>query len=214
MAQNRQSRKSLLTFTQLSLLLAIEIIVCFTPLGTLPAIGSLNATLSHIPVIIAALLLGWKAGAFMGFAFGTCSFLYWSFVNPGLFSFIYTPLFSSGVYQGNAFSLVICFVPRILIGIVTAGLFALLKKTKLPDTLCWLTAGVAGSLTNTILVLSGIFFFFGKEYLAAATDGSRALSAVLALTVLTNGVPEAVLGGLAGTFIARPVKKMIRRYMK
>lgn len=214
MKKQNMNRSRLLGFTQLSVLLAIEIIVCFTPLGTLPAIGSLNATLSHIPVIIAALLLGSKAGAFMGFAFGACSFIYWSFVNPGIFSFIYTPFYQLGEYKGNVFSLVICFVPRILIGLFCYGVYRLLSRTRLPESASCFIAGAAGSLTNTVLVLSGIYVFFGKEYLTLATDGSKALAAVLMLTVLTNGIPEAVLGGLAGSFIARPVKKMIKRYMK
>lgn len=212
--KQKQSRKTLLNFTQLSLLLAIEIIVCFTPLGTLPAIGSLNATLSHVPVIITALLLGEKAGAFMGFAFGACSFIYWSFVAPGIFSFIYTPLYSAGEYQGNIFSLLICFLPRILIGVVCAAVYKLMKKLKVNDTVSSITAGALASLTNTVLVLGGIWLFFGEEYLTLATDQSKALTAVLMATVVTNGIPEAVIGGLAAGFIAKPLKKMIKRYTK
>ena len=207
----KKDRKSLLAFTQLSLLLAIEIIVCFTPLGTLPAIGPLSATLSHIPVIITAVLLGWKAGAFMGLAFGTCSFIYWSFVAPGVFSFIYTPLFSGGVFKGNVFSIVICFLPRILIGPVTVAIRDLLLRFKLNEGASTFIGGVAGSLTNTLLVLSGIYVFFGNQYLSATGNIGNALITILGLTVLTNGLPEALLGGLSACFIARPVKKAIAK---
>ena len=210
MSKMKKDKRELLAFTQLSVLLAIEIIVCFTPLGTLPAIGPLSATLSHIPVIITAVILGEKAGAFMGFAFGMCSFIYWSFVAPGLFSFIYTPFYSLGEFRGDFFSLLICFVPRILIGIVTALICKLLQKTRLNETVTLLLAGAAGSLTNTLLVLSGIYVFFGEQYLAALGE-TKALVYILFITVLTNGLPEALIGALSAAFIAAPVKRAVAK---
>ena len=48
--------------TSMALFLAIEIILVVTPLGYIP-IGPLNATTMHIPVIIAGIVLGKKAGA-------------------------------------------------------------------------------------------------------------------------------------------------------
>lgn len=209
MTKMKKDKNPVLALTQLSILLALEIIVCFTPLGTLPAIGPLSATLSHIPVIITALVLGTKAGAFMGAAFGTCSFIYWSFVAPGLFSFIYTPLFSAGEFKGNGFSLLICFLPRILIGIVTASVYKLLTNVRLNDIASHFIAGFLGSLTNTALVLTGIHVFFGEQYLTATGNTENALSYILFITVLTNGIPEALLGGAAAAFVARPVKKAI-----
>ena len=136
MSKTRKNRKQILFLCQFSILLAIEIIVCFTPLGTLPSLGMLSATLSHVPVIITALILGTKAGTFMGFAFGMCSFIYWTFVAPGAFSFLYTPFYSLGEYSGNFGSLLICFVPRILIGVVAAltmkGLTKVFKNKFVP----------------------------------------------------------------------------------
>ncbi|MBQ3086229.1 MAG: ECF transporter S component [Clostridia bacterium] len=202
-----QKKRKLLMLTQFSILLAIEIIVCFTPLGTIP-IGTLSATLSHVPVIITALTLGFSAGTGMGFAFGMCSFIYWSFVAPGIFSFIYTPFYSAGEFKGNFWSLVICFVPRILIGIVTYCIANALSKTKLPQSISFGLAGLLGSLTNTLLVLGGVWLFFGTEYFSLVDDGSgKTLPIILGMTVLTNGIPEAVIGALSGALIALPVKK-------
>lgn len=211
MNKMKKDRKNLLAFTQVSLLLAIEIIVCFTPLGTLPALGPLSATLSHIPVIITAVLLGGKAGAFMGFAFGACSFIYWSFVSPGVFSFIYTPLFSTGIFKGNFFSILICFLPRILIGPASVLFKKIADGTKLPETVSAFAGGIAGSLTNTVLVLSGIYLFFGEQYLSATGNTGKGLLSLLLVTVATNGLPEALLGGVAAAFIAVPVKKAIQK---
>ena len=55
---------------ELAVLLALEIIIAFTPLGTIQ-VGPIAATLGHIPVIIAAVVLGTAEGAFMGFVLGT-----------------------------------------------------------------------------------------------------------------------------------------------
>ena len=214
MSKTRKTRKQILFLCQFSILLAIEIIVCFTPLGTLPSLGMLSATLSHVPVIITAVVLGMKAGTLMGLAFGACSFIYWTFVAPGAFSFLYTPFYTLGEYSGNIGSLLICFVPRILIGVVTAlvmnGLTKLLKSKFIAATI----AGIAGTLTNTFLVLGGIYLFFGTEYYSmAVADSSQTLLAFLGMVVLTNGLPEAVIGGIAASAIGVPVKKAVKKYM-
>ena len=214
MSKTRKNRKQILFLCQFSILLAIEIIVCFTPLGTLPSLGMLSATLSHVPVIITALILGTKAGTLMGFAFGMCSFIYWTFVAPGAFSFLYTPFYTLGEYSGNFGSLLICFVPRILIGVVTAltmkGLTKLFKNEFVAATI----AGVAGTLTNTLLVLGGIYIFFGTEYYSmAVADSSQTLLDFLGMVILTNGLPEAAIGGIAASAIGIPVKKAIKKYM-
>ncbi len=214
MSKTNKNRKQLLFLCQFSLLLAIEVIVCFTPLGTLPSLGMLSATLSHVPVIITAVILGMKAGTLMGLAFGACSFIYWTFVAPGAFSFLYTPFYSLGEYQGNFGSLLICFVPRILIGVVTALVFKGMTKVIKNQFAAATVAGIAGTLTNTLLVLGGIYIFFGTEYYSmAVADGSQTLLAFLGTVVLTNGLPEAVIGGIAASAIAVPVKKAVSKYM-
>ena len=214
MSKTRKNRKQILFLCQFSILLAIEIIVCFTPLGTLPSLGMLSATLSHVPVIITALILGTKAGTLMGFAFGMCSFIYWTFVAPGAFSFLYTPFYTLGEYSGNFGSLLICFVPRILIGVVTALTMKGLTKLFKNEFVAAPIAGVAGTLTNTLLVLGGIYIFFGTEYYSmAVADSSQTLLDFLGMVILTNGLPEAAIGGIAASAIGIPVKKAIKKYM-
>ena len=53
--------------------MAIIIIMAFVPfLGYIP-LGFMNATIIHIPVIVGAILLGPKSGAFLGLVFGLTS---------------------------------------------------------------------------------------------------------------------------------------------
>ncbi len=212
MSKKQNNRKQILFLCQFAILLAIEIIVCFTPLGTLPSLGMLSATLSHVPVIITAVILGIKAGALMGLAFGACSFIYWTFVAPGAFSFLYTPFYTLGEYSGNFGSLLICFVPRILIGVVTVLVMKGMMKIVKNEFAAAAIAGVLGTLTNTFLVLLGIYVFFGQEYYSmAVSDGSQTLLAFLGMVVLTNGLPEAVIGGAAASAVAVPVKRAVSK---
>ncbi|WRS26506.1 ECF transporter S component [Oscillospiraceae bacterium MB08-C2-2] len=206
------NKKNLRSFVQFSVLLALEAIVCFTPLGSLPAIGPMVATLSAIPVIITAIMLGTGWGSLMGFFFGLFSFLVWTFTPPSpIVAFLYTPFYSVGDIAGNFWSLVICFVPRILIGTVTGLVYGLLSKrmqgNAKKDAVVYGVSGVLGSLTNTFLVLGGVYIFFGRDYAAAIGQGFELLLGIMGSMILLNGLPEAVLGGLCAFFLCRALKK-------
>ena len=206
------NRKKILFITQFSILLAIEAVVCFTPLGSLPALGPIVATLSHVPVIVAAIILGPLAGSLLGFSFGLFSFLVWTFMPPfAPIAFVFTPIAGVGAMQGNLWSLVIVFVPRILIGLVAGWVFRLLANGSRRDFAAAALAGVLGTLVNTLLVLGGIWLFFGGSYAAAAEFPYETILAVIGATILTSGIPEAVLGGFAGSGVALPVKRSMSK---
>ena len=61
-------RTSTVMMVQLALLSAIMVVLAVTPLGMIN-LGFINATTLHIPVIVGAILLGPKAGAFLGGVF-------------------------------------------------------------------------------------------------------------------------------------------------
>lgn len=116
-----------------AMFVAIILAMSFVPyLGYIP-LGFMNATIIHIPVIIGAILLGPARGAFLGGIFGLTSMINNTF-NPNLTSFVFSPFYSLGNVHGNFKSLMICFVPRILIGVVAyyvyTGIVKLVKKKK------------------------------------------------------------------------------------
>lgn len=205
----KERRKNTLFLTQFSILLAIEMLVCFTPLGSLP-IGPLVATLAHIPVIITAINLGIGAGTVMGFFTGIFSLIVWSWFPPSpIIAFVFTPLYQ----PGNFWSLVICLVPRVLIGTVSGAVFKLLhhfaEKNNVVDVISYLTAGILGSLTNTILVLGGIYVFFGIPYAEANGIAFELLFGAIMGVIATNGMLELALGGIFAYFICKPIRKFI-----
>lgn len=199
-----------LFLAQFAMLLAIEAIVCFTPLGSLP-LGPMVATLGMVPVILTAIILGTKAGTAMGFFAGLFSFCVWTFTPPSPVAFVFTPFYTVGSVHGNFWSLVICFVPRILVGTVTGLCFSLFTRLKWLPVFSYGISGILGSLVNTILVLGGIYLFFGQSYAAASNLPFELLLGAIGLSVLTNGIPEAVIGGLAAYAVCYPVKKHLNR---
>lgn len=175
-------------------LLAIEILLAFTPLGFIP-LGITKATTIHIPVIIGAIFLGPVAGGVLGLAFGMMSVII-NTITPTLTSFVFSPFYSLGDMQGNILSLVIALVPRMLIGIVAYYSYKFVSKFDKKKVVAYAVAGVLGSITNTILVMSGIYVFFGEQYAAAKGVAFETLFGVIMGIIGINGIPEAIVAAI------------------
>lgn len=243
-----KTHKRTLFLAQFSILLAIEALFCFTPLGSLPAMGPIVMTTAMIPVVITAIMLGTGAGSLMGAFAGLFSFLVHSFMTPNpLTAFVFTPLYP----PGNFWSLVVCFVPRILVGTVAGLVYkGMMKAVPKRDWLAYGLAGLLGSLTNTVGVMGGIWAFFGTKYVQAfpveavidtiqgyagiagktladasqlpaeqvgnmlAQDsafGGSVLIFFILFTVLTSGIPEAILSTVASIAVCKPLKQASKR---
>lgn len=192
----------------LGVLLAIEIILAFTPLGFVPLVFT-KATTVHIPVIIGAIFLGPTAGVILGCAFGMISVII-NTISPALTSFVFSPFITVGGTQGNIWSLVIALVPRMMIGITAYYSYKWVNKWDQSKVVAYATAGVVGALTNTILVMGGIYIFFGSQYAAAKEVGFEALFGVIMGIVGINGVPEAIVSAVLVATICKVLKKVFR----
>lgn len=62
-------KKNVRYLTELALLMALELVMYFTPLGMLPLPGQ-YASLLTVPVAVGAMLIGPLAGTVLGFLFG------------------------------------------------------------------------------------------------------------------------------------------------
>lgn len=200
-----------------AIIVAVEAIFCFTPLGSIP-IGPLVATLAMIPVCITGVLLGVRAGTVMGFIAGLFSFIVWTFMPPSFMAIAFTPFYKvelgNVTFGGNWLSLVICFVPRILTGTVAGLIYKAIgeksNKNAIKVTGAAL-AGIAGSVVNTVGVLGGIALFMNSEFsaiYAMSEFGATTIASVIGVTILTNAIPEAILSGIV-TPAAIPARKLI-----
>lgn len=192
---------------QLSMWTAITLILAFVPnLGYIPLGPFHHMTTVHIPVIIGAILLGPGAGAFLGFIFGLTSLIQATLQMP-LTAFLYSPF----VPFGNFWSAVIAIVPRVCIGIVAAYVYRLIKIKDKKGYVASLVAGVAGSLTNAILVLSGAYIFFGERYATVTGVPFKDLLFALLGVVATNGVIEAVAAAVLVTAVVKAITAAMKR---
>ena len=185
--------------------LAVELILLFTPLGFL-RIGPLSATLMHIPVIIAAVTMGWKYGAALGLIFGICSVWNATFA-PGITSFCFSPF----ITIGGISSLIVALVPRICIGLVSYGVFTLCRKHKVNESINVVAAALAGAIINTVLVLGFIYLFFGQAYAQALSISFDTLLAVLMGVVFSNGIAEAVIAAVVTLMVYKALKPILKQ---
>lgn len=184
---------------------AIIIIMAFVPfLGYIP-LGFMNATTVHIPVIIGAILLGPKYGAYLGLTFGLTSLWKNTFM-PNPTSFVFSPFVTMGQFHGNIGSLVVCLLPRILIGVVAYYVYHLFlkifKDRKNRQGIALFAAGVSGSLTNTLFVMNLIYVLFGDRYAVASEWTAGWIYGVILGIIGIQGVPEAIAAGIIVTAVA------------
>ena len=179
-----------LELVQIALFTAIIVIMAFTPfLGYIDLVVlPIRITIIHIPVILGSLLLGPKKGAILGFVFGLTSLIN-NTMNPTITSFVFSPFLS-----GNILSLLICFLPRILVGVVPYYVYNVISKIlkNKGNTASLVAAGLAGSYTNTLLVMNFIYFFFGNSYAEATGKAPELLYNFILFTVTVNGTFEAI----------------------
>ncbi|MDD3049085.1 MAG: ECF transporter S component [Bacilli bacterium] len=201
-------QKNMKRFTLLALFIAIEIVIAVIPfLGYIP-LGVINATTLHIPVIIVGILLGKKEGAILGFVFGFTSMMK-STLEPTATAFIFSPFITIGGISGGWQSLLIAFIPRIMIGYLSGLIYEQLNKKKINNSLSMIIAALSGSIVNTVLVMSGIYIFFGHAYADAISVSYNVIITFILGVVATNGIAEAIVAAIIALAVCKVGKKII-----
>lgn len=209
MSERTTSMSKTKGLVQMAIFSALIIVLAFTPfIGYIP-LGFTRATIIHIPVIIGSLMLGPKKGAVLGGVFGLTSFIN-NTLNPTLTSFVFTPFYSLGEYSGGIGSVIICFVPRILIGVVPFYVYHLVKKLSKSDGVSsagLIAAGLSGALTNTLLVMNLIFLFFRDAYASANGVEVSAVYGFIMSIIGINGVPEAIVAAIITLILGKTLMR-------
>jgi uncharacterized membrane protein len=190
----------------MSMFAAIIFLLAFTPIGYIN-LGIMEGTTIHVPVIIGSIMLGPARGALLGAMFGLTSLIS-AHINPSLMSFAFSPFIpvpGSPDGGGNILALLVCFGPRILVGVVPY------YTDKLLSRLMWgrmrlislFTAGVAGSMTNTLLVMHLIFFIFRDAYASVNSVPAAVVYSFVAGIIIGYGIPEAITAGVFTSAVCR-----------
>jgi len=169
MAQDR-TRKIVIT----AVLGGITILLGLTHWGFIPWFGGLSLTIMHVPVIIGAILEGPIVGLGIGLIFG-------------LFSMLQAAIAPTGILDPLFVNPLLAVLPRLFIGPVAWLVWTALKKWPVVGLIA---SGIAGSLTNTVLVLGALGLFFGKTPLVTQVFGDGLWKALTGIAV-TSGLPEA-----------------------
>ena len=180
-----------------ALFIALIFVLGLTPVGLIP-LGFINVTILCIPTIVGTLALGLKSGLVLGFFFGSVSLL--SALGLSL-----TP--PSGLAQmllgANPFFLVLmCYIPRLLVPVVTHFTFRLLTRKK-ENGLAAAPAAALGSITNTVFYLGLMLLFF----VICGLD-SKPVLATIGGTGLIAGSLEAVAAAVIATPVLAALKKL------
>ena len=204
-----QNRKQLTGLVLTGLFAAIIIIMAFTPLGYIP-LGFINATIIQIPVIIGSLFCGPKKGAFLGFLFGFTSFLKNTIMPSTVSAFVFSPILAANLFgvKGVLCSTFICFVPRILVGVLPYFVYVGLSKLCKVKTVNFAVSGVLGSFVNTLLVMGSIFVLYKDAYAQAMGMEPQAVLGAIAGVISFNGVIEAIVSGVIVSAVGLVLNKI------
>ena len=184
--------------------LGIMILMSVVPfLGFIP-IGPLNATILHVPVIIGSVILGPRLGAFLGTSFGVMSVIN-ATTRPSALSFVFSPFIPIiGTSHGSWKALLVALVPRILVGIVPYYVYKFVQRffKGKTNSIALFLAGIAGGLTNTLLVMNLIYFLFKDSYGQIIKKGADQVYGAILAVIATQGVPEAIVAGILTAAVA------------
>lgn len=158
-----------------AILSALIIVMTVVPMtGYISYGGILEITTLHIVVIIGAVFLGWKYGGILGFVWGASCVIRALAMsgNPAFLPFV-NPMVS--------------LVPRVIVGIVAGLVSTGLSKLISRKIVVAAIAAVAGTLTNTLLVLS-MYYIFGGMLDSVSAVFALFKTIILTIVSLNGGV--------------------------
>lgn len=200
-----KNRTNVRWLTQLALLVAILLVMNYTPLGYLQ-VGPLSASLLSLPVAIGAMTMGPTAGALLGAVFGITSFLQ---AMEG------KSLLSAAMFNASPVgTFVVCVVPRVLMGLCAALLFkALCKLLPKQERFCCFAGALLTAVLNTVFFMGAlVLLFYDLPYVQELAQGMGATN-VLMFVVLFVGV-QAIVEWVLCCLVAGAVTVPVRKFLK
>lgn len=203
--EETMSKKTFSTkyFVEMALLVAIILIMAFTPIGYIKTAG-LEITLIVVPVAVGAVTLGPAAGAILGGVFGITSFI---------------QCFGMSAFGAMLLSInpvatfFVCVPTRILMGWLTGVIFKGLRKTKMPASASLTISNLCCPLLNTTFFMSVLVIcFYHTDYIQSMVTALGAKNAFLFILAFVgvNGLVEAIACFVVGTAISAALRKALR----
>ncbi len=193
-----KKKEKLVRLVITALFSALIVVLTFTPLGYITVGPTVAITTIHLATILGAAVLGVKEGVFLGAFWGiTC-----------VIKAFLEPVLGNIPFQNPMVSV----VPRIFVGLITALVVGALLKTKLPKVVSLIIGAVAGTLTNTVLVITALNIFGGFETLALGI--STTLTAIVSTLIGVNGIIEIAVAVILIPPLYMAIEKAVKGRMK
>lgn len=177
----------------LAILVAIMLILAFTPLGYLK-VGIIEISFMMIPVAVGAIILGPLAGAILGGVFGTTSFIQALSISPfGVMLMSINPFYT----------FLLTMIPRILMGWLAGLIFQGLYKNGSTKKISYAISSLSAALLNTIFFMSLLIILFGNTDYIKGFQGDMSILPFVVAFVGINGLVEAIVTMILGGTISR-----------
>lgn len=192
----RNTNQKTLRLAQLAILIALEAVLTFTPLGFI-MVPPISITLMHIPVIVGAVLMGPVDGGILGLSFGIFSMIKASTAAASPADMAFSPFLSGEPVS----SIVMCIIPRILLGVIAGGLYLLLSKKIKNGVLSMGISAVVATFCHSMMVLVLLSVLFQ----------SLPLKAVLASLIGVNCLLEMLAAAVVAVAVCKPLQRVASR---
>lgn len=203
----KNSRSNIRWLSQLALLVAIVLVMSYTPLGYLP-LGPLNCSLLSIPVAIGAMLMGPTAGAILGTIFGLTSFMN-ALEGKSQMGMMLLNASPVGYF-------VMAVIGRLLMGLLCALVFrAALKLMPGREKLCCAIGGFAAPFLNTVFYMGFmVLLFYNTEYVQSLVSAKGAANPFMFVVLMVGlqGSLEWVLGCVISGAVAVPLRAYLSKH--
>lgn len=198
------SRARILRLCETALLVAIIVLMAFTPLGYLRMPG-LEITFIQIPVVVGAILLGPGTGLFLGAVFGITSFFQCFGLSP----------FGAALLAINPWmTAIVCLVPRALMGWLCGLIFRALARVDKTRLLSFGAASLSAAVLNTVFFMAAVVLLFhNTDYILQLQQdlGATGILTFVVAFVGVNGLVEAIVCTVVGTAVAKALSVWLKK---
>ena len=194
--------KKVLYMSELGILIAILLLMAFTPVGYLK-IGTMTITFLTIPVVVGAIVCGPGAGAILGTVFGLTSFYQCFGMDP-----MGTALMQISLPRTFAFTV----IPRLLMGLLVGLVFKAFRKR---TAAAYTVTAFCGPFFNTVLFMTVLIAcFWNTDIIQSCAASIPRATNVFLFAVLSVGIKfivEAIVCTIVGAAVAKAVDRYVNK---
>ena len=190
---------------ELAMMIAIILLMSFTPLGYWNITPGLSISFLSVPVAVGAIILGPKGGAICGLAFGATSFS---------MAFGSSALSTMLLSINPVGTFITCVVARVLEGWITGLIFSALYKQKSTKPFSYYVASLACPLLNTLFFMGFLcIFFYNTEYIQGIAAGLGVGNPILFIAAFVGiqALVEAVACFVIASIVSRALFVALKR---